>query len=1061
MNLKDTINKIRCELGMELIDNSKQEKKEQLEWDMLFNKAIEICEADDIEFNEQFYYIQNDEEFCISIKHTILPTSITQKDSLLNLKDKLSKVGIKTTRNVYYENKENSIWESKKKLINDIYNSEDIDFEVYANITLTEDGFRVDLNQRIVPTVYKNIEVEEANLNADDDIFLTLNIDSTAYEKKPDKKQVGVIQKRIGTCKRTITVEEFIQSIENGSSFKAAALNGNKNVDWESQQIFALDIDNDENSIAKYGLLMPEDAVKRFVDLGILPAFYYESFSSTKEKPKFRIIFIAKNPVIDIRIRNAIQAALMTIMPEADKACKDLSRLFFGTNSECILVNKNEVCIDIYNLIQGVIVYSREQYKASKACKVIKAYCESVGLNMINGYPDVQLYENIQNGKNNSTSIIYIIENAANFPKPVLFNFNVNKEGAYKLINDAKGKKKLSKVKIRNEKPKHKDTIRRLDFLQLERSCELWSDFINGSRWCYHNEIFGLACNMWRVEGAQSKMIKTIEDNHNYADKYNKINTIKSCSAYGYIASRCSNFCPYYERCSNTGLNILQSLNNARGSIRLVEEVTSIKLNEAEEELKESFLEAYSEEGNNITIIKGGTGLGKTTVLNIISNFNGLSISYSNHRLGQDIVSRVKIDNSLHLKELNIDDKAVLNEFKRLQSVGAYKQARLYLKQYKDRIIEMKEQCEIKAADADNIIRTITDYFEDIRKANTTNGTIFSTHKKMLEIKNDNINTYIIDEDILMSSIISTVNLNVSEINNYIKLSNKYKAKTIIKCLTNLRAQIHKAIENPNRALKIEKVHVDIRELNRLIQNECNTLKVNLREIVNICSIVANDDGEVLGMAIGTLPNKKCIILSATANENIYRSLFPNREIRFVDITNIETEGKVILHYTGFSRNKLSKEFDECINKIKNEAKGINNVITFAKFEDKFTKEGFNSIAHFGACAGLDSYKGQDLIVAGTPHADERVYRLLAATIDGKVEEHEKISYINARRNGFEFYFNTYEEGSLLQEIQFYYIESELVQAIGRARVLRTDATVHVFSNYPVRGVILYDKKIS
>lgn len=1060
MNLKDTINKIRCELGMELIDNSKQDKKEKLKWDMLFDNAIEICEADAVEFDEQVCYMQNDEEFSIRIEQAIVPVSIKQKNVLFSLEDRLSSVGIRATINTYYEAIENNKWEKKKKLINDLCDSENIDFEVYANIILTDGEFEVDLNQRIVPVMHSYEDGKDGILDLED-TFLTLNIDSIPYKEKPDKKQIAMIQKRIGACKRTITIEEFMQAIENGASFKAAALNGNKNADWESQQVFALDIDNDDASIARYGVLMPEDAVKRFEGLGVSPAFYYESFSSNEKRPKFRLIFIVRNPVTDIRIRNAIQIALMTIMPEADKACKDLSRLFFGTNSECKIVNINPRCADIYNLIQGMIVYSKQQYKASKATKVIKAYCEFVGINMINGYPDVQLYENSENGKSNATSIIYIIENAAHFPKTLLFNFNVDEQEVYKLTNAVKGKKKLKKQKIENIKHNYRTLIRGVDFEQLEYSCKLWADFINGLRWCYHNEIFGIACNMWRVEGAQSMMIKATEDNNDYTDKYNKINTIKSCSAYGYMPSRCSNFCPYHEQCSNKGLNILQSLDNTRGAIRLIEDTKPIKLNVAEDKMNESFLQAYSEEGNAITIIKGGTGIGKTTVLNSISNFNGLSISYSNHRLGQDIVSRVKINNSLHLKELIIDDKDILNGFKRLQSIGAYKQARLYMEQYKNRIMEKKEQGEIEATDADKISKSITDYFENISKANTTNGTIFSTHKKMLEINNENINTYIIDEDILMSSIISTVSLNLSEINNYIKLSSRYKSKTIKTCLSNLRIQILKAMETPNKAFKIETVHVDINELNRLIQNECSNLKVNLREILNMSSIVANDNGEVLGMTIGKLPDKKCIILSATANENIYRSLFPNREIRFVDITDIETEGNVILHYTGYSRNKLSKEFEECIDKIKHEAKGINNVITFAKFENKFRKAGFNPIAHFGACSGLDSYKGQDLIVAGTPHADERVYRLLAAIIAGKVESYEKISYINARRNGFEFYFNTYAEGSLLQEIQFYYIESELVQAIGRARVLRTNATVHVFSNYPVRGAALYDKKIS
>ena len=980
----------------------------------------------------------------------------------------------KTMEQKLYERVEEEKWQDTKKMLEAICEADDVDFEVTCTFIdyCNEEESYWDVSYNILPVYkqerfhddklqldvgYKDVIIDKEE-GMDDDIFITLNIDSESFKHKPDKKQTAAIQKRMSSNKKQVTITEFISAIEEGRSFKAAALNGNKNVDWERQQVFALDIDNDEKSVNKYGMLTPEEAYKRFNDLGVPPAFYYESFSSTKEKPKFRLIFIVKNPVTDIRIRNAIQMALMNIMPEADIACKDLSRLFYGTNNKCKVIKKKQNFVDVYNLIQGMMGYIKSKYKSANATKKIRSYCEVVGLNMINGYPNVKLLENRQNGKTSATSIIYIIENAVNFPKTLLFNFNVNEEDTYKLINAARGQKRLKKIKIDNIKQKHKDIQRTLDFNQLESNCRLWAEFINETRWCYHNEIFGLACNLWRVEGVQSKMINAIENNDYYKDKYNKINTIKSCSAYGYMPSRCANFCPYHKECSNKGLNILHSIDNTRGSIRMVEETATIKLGQAEEKLKQAFLQAYSEEGNAITLIKGATGIGKTTLLNSIPNFNGLSISYPNHRLGDDIVSRVKVDNALHLKELSLTNKSVLNEFKRLQSIGAYKSARLYLEQYKKSIIEKRENGEIDKEEADKIVSSITNYFEDISKANNTKGTIFSTHKKILELSNNNIKTYIIDEDILMSTIINTESLEISQINNYIKLSNRYKAITISKCLSNLKEQMMKAMNNPNEAFKVDKSDVDIKEINMLIQGECSNLKINLREILNISAVVSNENREVLGMAIGKLPDKKCIILSATANEKMYRLLFSDREIRFIDIGNIETEGELILHYTGFSRNKLSKEFDKCIDKIKQETKGISNVITFAKFENKFRKAGFNSIAHFGACSGLDAYKGEDLIVAGTPHIDERVYILLASIIEEDFKGNHVIKYSNITRNGYEFYFNTFESSELLQEIQFYFIESELVQAVGRARILRNAAKVHLFSNYPIAGSKLYKK---
>lgn len=591
MRLNSYIEKILKSEHIEIKRNF-YERKEHEEWNEKVKIVQQLCDSDDVQFEVSTKFILTENGLQCESEERVVPVFKTKVDPLDNLKKILSKVGINPVKNTMYESIENHKWEKNVDLINNMIDADDFDFDVSTDMIFTEDNFKYESEQIIVPVMSK-MEEKDASLN--NNMMIMLNIDSVSYKEKPDKKQVGAIQKRIGGCKRTVTVEEFIQAIENGASFKSAALNGNKNADWESQQVFALDIDNDEASIKKYGLLTPEEACNRFSDLGVSPVFYYSSFSSTEERPKFRLIFIVKNPITDIRVRNAIQMALMNIMPEADKACKDLSRLCFGTNKKCEVIYNQKQLLDPYMLIQSMVSW----------------------------------------------------------------------------------------------------------------------------------------------------------------------------------------------------------------------------------------------------------------------------------------------------------------------------------------------------------------------------------------------------------------------------------------------------------------------------------IKVNLREIIDISSIVANDNGEVLGMTIRELPNKKCIILSATANENIYRSLFPNREIRFIDISNIETEGEIILHYTGFSRNKLSKEFEESIVKIRQETKGINNVITFCKFENKFKKAGFNPIAHFGACSGLDVYKGQDLIVVGTPHADERVYRLLAAIIEGEVENHQKISYTNAKKNGFEFYFNTYESGSLLQEIQFYFIESELIQAIGRARILRTDSKVHVFSNYPVRGEVLYEKKIS
>ena len=64
--------------------------------------------------------------------------------------------------------------------------------------------------------------------------------------------------------------------------------------------------------------------------------------------------------------------------------------------------------------------------------------------------------------------------------------------------------------------------------------------------------------------------------------------------------------------------------------------------------------------------------------------------------------------------------------------------------------------------------------------------------------------------------------------------------------------------------------------------------------------------------------------------------------------------------------------------------------------------------------------------------------------------------------NGYRFRFATFDD-EILRMIQLYIIETDLEQAIGRARLLRCDAIVNLFSNFPLRQAILkeseYDKK--
>ena len=85
----------------------------------------------------------------------------------------------------------------------------------------------------------------------------------------------------------------------------------------------------------------------------------------------------------------------------------------------------------------------------------------------------------------------------------------------------------------------------------------------------------------------------------------------------------------------------------------------------------------------------------------------------------------------------------------------------------------------------------------------------------------------------------------------------------------------------------------------------------------------------------------------------------------------------------------------------------------------------------------------------GTPHINNVVYFLTAKVLGIEFKTSDlTMSYQKVIYNGFEFKFNCFDNESL-RMIQFSYIESDLIQAVGRARTLRTDAKVDLIFKLP------------
>ncbi|MGU9453783.1 hypothetical protein ACV31Y_10590, partial [Clostridium perfringens] len=947
------------------------------------------------------------------------------------------------------ENVKNKLKEQEKELA-------EIEREA-ATVTVTINGETKTLPvPKKLPKVnpLKKLESLKISANVEEETTVTLNIDKVSFNRKPTGKEIGAIQNRLDNNISTVDIEAFAKAVAlEGRTFKAAAVEGKTNHDWLSQDIFAIDIDNEYGKREKeHPYLSMEDAYKRCEKYNVMPIFIYPSFSSTPKFNKYRLVFRVPTTVTDLRVRRFMILALMEIFPERDKSCIDAARTFFGGCQELYKFDP-KATINPLDLNFSIFQYLNDTKKTNSS-SAIKNFCKRTGLNMFNGIPDIRLY-NDENIINDGNLYIYKYRD-----ERILLNFNIKEDEISNLNNKNDNVNDKSKFKINNIKGETKELIQHFDFEQLENNCQLWHDLVNGVK-LEHNEIFSISCSMWRVKGAEKRMIEAINNNSDYGYKQgNKVQSVTYCRKREFEPVKCSNFCPYYDSCDHRGL-MLHAVNNKRGNIRKLEVEEERITREAAEVKLEAFIkEALESKENEIVIIDGCTGIGKTTALgNSRDLLRNTCIAYPSHKLGKDIQERLNLD-AEYCKELELSNENVLNNFKLLQSIGDYKGANAYLDEY------VKVCCSLNSEIYENDIRNISEYRKKNEEVKKTDKAILCTHTKALSLENNNINQYIFDEDVFYNTCFKTINVDIKELNNAIIEAERKNLNRLAASLRHITSLVNDARTTPGRVLFNDITSINTDEIKKIYICNHNifnpNIKINIKELLTCRYFTSDDRGDVLGAYIQSLPNKRCIILSATANEEIYKAAFPNRKVIVKHIGLVEEVGKTVLHYKSFSRSSLTNNFERHINIIKEEAPNINNIITFATKENEFKKEGFNTIAHFGNCAGIDKYKGEDLIVAGTPHVDSRVYALMAKLLKKDIIiESSEFNYSNVVRNGFEFSINTFNEGcgedtELLREIQAYFLESELVQAVGRARTLRTNATVHLFSNYPLKGCELY-----
>lgn len=574
---------------------------------------------------------------------------------------------------------------------------------------------------------------------------------------------------------------------------------------------------------------------------------------------------------------------------------------------------------------------------------------------------------------------------------------------------------------------KYLESLKKNDF-DFEKAIErvkIFKDFTEGKR-LKHMELFGLATSLVWIKGGSKRMKQTmLKYNEDGLTDYsqNNFNILPYVKLMRYHPQWLKKYSPYTE--DHEYSNPISAVRERRGLVEIIEPIKKLELEEAEKMINDSFAKSLREKNNKITIIRCSTGLGKTEQLTYTQNN---ILAFPTHKLLSEVVNRMKVD-FITTPPLPTFFQNSLNEtIKYLHKAGLNSEV---YKKLKEVLFNIGNN-QFDSRD----IKLVNEYMQKNSKALECTSTVLTTHIRALynQFKH---NTIIFDEDPLESI------LDIKEMDS----RDLFVIILGQECQPGTQAALEYILQqNPGEIVKTPTYNINNEKLVQSIL--CTKVSSNIIQFFESDFFVRDSKYNHIIHYIKhrKIPDdKKVIIMSATAPVQVYKALYGDR-VEVIDISNVKNQGYIEQHTDkSFSRTSLqSSNLDE----LKREFEG-KPVITYQSFSSNLNHKDMG--IHYWNCEGLDILKGKDIVVLGTPHLNNVVYTLYAKVIGLDLNncdlemKHQKIEW-----NGFRFTFMAYNDKGM-REIQLSLIESELIQAIGRARVLRTDAKVKVYSNLPLQ----------
>lgn len=777
-------------------------------------------------------------------------------------------------------------------------------------------------------------------------------ISNKVFNIKLQKEYFGRVNKSMRPTKTTII--DFAKKISRpfAHSWCGGEFTGSVNEkNWLQSSILGLDFDKGKMTI--------EEVYRKFKEFGIIPTLHYDTFSTSVELHKFRVVIFLDHAINDLKVFTKMMINLEKIFP-IDTLCKNVSRIFYG----------------------GTNVTITNQ--------------ESVSLEKLLDFVNIHI---VSRNNRNTRSIITYDSNA----KKCNFLHNSNSNYHFFAPNN-------------NINYTSKERGIRIDWDKARKQIKVLDDFFIGE-WLHHDELFGLATNLIYVDGGEKLMKKTMEKYNNSGKTFYDKNNF---SILPYVKKMKYHPMPVYKfskhEVDSEIHDIITEVRNVRGHIEILRREDKITLQVAEEKMISSFNDVLiNDEKETTYIFNLPTAIGKTRLL---TDLEKSVIAFPTNNLKNEVCTKMKTDFVISPDTIDFRNPSLKKRIDYYYQIGLPKKSMKIIR----KISKSSNTLDAQIAN---------DYIIQLEQCNDMEKSILTTHKRVINSESISHETVVFDEDPLNS----LVEIKRTSLNDLSGIQYLYEP---LRCVLDILHPL------PDGIFQTPEFNVDFEDLFRFCDDK-NIFETNVFDFLrskyfikkgaNIQYVLKND-----------LPKgSKNIIMSGTISVDFYQKLYPNRTFECIDVGNVSQLGSII-QYTGrsCSRDGLSRYGDKISNEV-----GDQTVITFKDFKGIF--ENSPDEIHFGNCSGYDVLKGKDLVVVGTPHRNNNEYFLLAKLMGVDFDYfHSIFRYQKVQFNGFEFMINTFDNEGL-RNIQLSLIQSDLIQAVGRARTLRYDCKVQLYSGLPLR----------